>query len=84
MKANPDAFQGRYPKLQEWLKSHPGYLKAWRSRRDRQDKRPPKRPLQILRLAVPVDLVSDIQDEIRLVRQCGCGVYVAGPGSLSG
>ncbi|MDZ7292872.1 MAG: hypothetical protein ONB42_23335, partial [candidate division KSB1 bacterium] len=30
---NPDAFRGRYPKLQQWLADHPGYLKNYRARR---------------------------------------------------
>jgi hypothetical protein len=80
VKANPDAFQGRYEKVKGWLEHHPGYLKAWRQR-DIQEERPPKNPVQIMRLAVPVHLLGDIQEEIRLVRRCGCGVYVAGEGA---
>lgn len=29
---NPDAFEDRYPKLQQWLAKHPGYLKNYRAR----------------------------------------------------
>ena len=29
---NPDAFQDRYPKLQQWLADNPGYLKNYRAR----------------------------------------------------
>ncbi len=29
--ANPDAFEGRYPKTRAWLKRHPGYLQRYRA-----------------------------------------------------
>ena len=45
---NPDAFQGRYPKLQQWLAGHPGYLKNYRARQKQ--------------LAPPAP--RDIQDEL--------------------
>lgn len=30
--ANPDVFQGLYPKTRAWLKRHPGYLRRYRAR----------------------------------------------------
>lgn len=45
---NPEAFRGRYPKLQQWLANHPGYLKNYRARQKR--------------LAPPTR--ADIQDEL--------------------
>ena len=30
--ANPDVFQGLYPKTRAWLKRHPGYLQRYRTR----------------------------------------------------
>jgi hypothetical protein len=30
--ANPDVFQDRYPKTQQWLAEHPGYLRRYRAR----------------------------------------------------
>lgn len=85
VEANPDCFRGRYENTKEWLQDHPGYLKAWRAkRRDIQDKIRRETPVKIMRLAVPVGLLGDIQDEIRLVRQCGCGLYVAGQGVPAG
>ena len=83
VKANPDGFQGRYGNTQEWLKVHPGYLKGWRARRrDIQDKIRPETPVKSIRLVVPAFFRGDIQDEIRLVRRCGCGSYVTGKGVL--
>lgn len=85
MKANPEGFHGRYENTKAWLQNRPGYLKAWRARRrDIQDKIHRETPVKIMRLAVPVGLLGDIQDEIRLVRQCGCGFYVAGEGAHPG
>lgn len=79
LEANPDAFRNRYINVKTWLETHPGYLKAWRARRrDIQDEIHRETPVKIMRLAVPVGLLGDIQDEIRLVRRCGCGFYVAG------
>jgi len=45
---NPDAFRGRYPKLQQWLAKHPSYLKNYRARQKQ--------------LAAPAP--GDIQDEL--------------------
>jgi len=44
-----------------------------------QDQMPPQEPLLTLRLVVPVKwFKGEIQDEIRFVRQCGCGFFVSG------
>ena len=32
MAANPDVFQGRYPKTRAWLAEHPGYLRRYRAK----------------------------------------------------
>ena len=83
--ANPDYFRGRYENTKEFRKKHPEYQREYRARRkiqvEIQDKIPLKNPITIIRLAVPDKwLKNEIQDEIRLVKQCGCGCYVAGIG----
>jgi hypothetical protein len=40
---------------------------------------PPGNPMRTMRLVVPdILLKGEIKDEIILVRQCGCGYFVAG------
>ena len=40
---------------------------------------PPSEPVRTMVLVIPERMLkNEIQDEIRLVRQCGCGFYVAG------
>jgi hypothetical protein len=47
--------------------------------REIQDKIPPAEPVKTMVLVIPEKILkNEIQDEIRLVRQCGCGFYVAG------
>jgi len=46
---NPDAFRDRYPKLQQWLAKHPGYLKNYRARQKQR---------------ATVAIGCDIQDEL--------------------
>ncbi len=82
VEANPGYFRGRYSNTKEWRKRNPDYQRQWRAkRREIQDEIPSKKPIKTLRLVVPDKwLKGEIQDEIRLVRQCGCGFFVAGKG----
>jgi hypothetical protein len=83
---NPGYFKGRYPEIKEWRKEHPDYQRRWRARQrakrgEIQEEISPSKPILIIRLAIPAKLLKgEIQDEIRLVRQCGCGFFVAGGG----
>ena len=79
VEANPDYFNGRYNEVKEWRKKHPDYQRFWRKRtREIQDKTPPADPVKTMVLVTAEEMLgNEIQDEIRLVNQCGCGVYVA-------
>ena len=78
--ANPGYFDGRSAYVQEWRSRNPDYQRRWRSkRREIQDEIPPENPVKTLRLVIPeIWLSGEIQDEIKLVRHCGCGVFIAG------
>ncbi len=81
VEANPGYFEGRYEYLKEWRQQNPDYQRRWRAgrRAEIQDEMPPPKPLLTLRLVVPVRwFKGEIQDEIRFVRQCGCGFFVSG------
>jgi hypothetical protein len=80
VEANPGYFMGRYGEVKAWRKEHPDYQRLWRKKvREIQDKIPPSEPVKTMVLVIPEKMLkNEIQDEIRLVRQCGCGFYVAG------
>jgi len=80
LEANPDCFKGRYSEIKEWRKKHPDYQRLWRKKvREIQDEIPPSEPVRTMVLVIPERMLkNEIQDEIRLVRQCECGSYVAG------
>ena len=82
VEANPGYFQGRYGYVREWRKRNPDYQRRWREkRREIQDEIPPENPVKTMRLVIPEKwLAVEIQDEIRLVRHCECGVFIAGGG----
>jgi len=82
LESNPGYFAGRYDSVKQWRKEHPEYQRRWRAkRREIQDEIPPSKPIRTIRLVVPAEwLKGEIQDEIRLKRQCGCGFFVSGGG----
>jgi len=82
VEANPGYFQGRYPNTKEWRRRNPEYQRRWRAkRREIQDRIPAAKPVRTIRLVVPEKwFIGEIQDELRLVKQCGCGYFVTGMG----
>jgi len=80
LEANPNYFKGRYSEVKAWRKKHPDYQRLWRKKvREIQDEILPEKPVRTMVLVIPDNILqNEIQDEIRLVRQCGCGFYVAG------
>lgn len=62
--ANPDIFQGRYPKTRQWLKEHPGYLQRYRAQHLEYVKVANRARLERKR-RVRERRRSDIQDAIR-------------------
>jgi hypothetical protein len=85
VEANPDYFKGRYVNVKEWRRNHPDYQRLWRRKaREIQDEISPAEPVRTMVLVIPEKMLKDkIQDEIRLVRQCRCGLYVAGGGKAA-
>lgn len=82
LETDPAYFGGRYDYVKQWRKNHPDYQRRWRAkRREIQDEIPPAKPIRIIRLVIPAEwFKGEIQDEIRLKRQCGCGFFVTGGG----
>jgi len=86
LKANHGYFNGRYEYIKQWRREHPDYQRRWRAsirtkRGEIQDEILHGKPIRIIRLVMPAKMLKgEIQDEIRLVRQCGCGFFVAGLG----
>jgi hypothetical protein len=82
VESNPGYFQGRYTYVKQWRKDKPDYQRRWRAkRREIQDEIHLSNPIRTIRLVIPAKwFKGEIQDEIRLKRQCGCGFFVAGAG----
>lgn len=82
LEKNPGYFRGRYPNTKEWRERNPDYQRRWRAkRREIQDEISPEKQVKTIRLVVPGEwFKGEIQDEIRFVRQCGCGFFVTGRG----
>jgi len=87
LEANPGYFRGRYAYVREWRQRNPDYQREWRQRRhlsvgegrqcEIQDEIGMKSPLKTVRLVIPERWFrGEIQDEIRFVRHCDCGVFV--------
>ena len=75
---NPDAFRGRYPKLQQWLANHPGYLKNYRTRQkhlvaparaDIQDELTRCKDIRLTQLRQLVDMQDEITATITACKQ---------------
>ena len=77
---NRDYFRNRYADLKAWRKKHADYQRVWRAkRREIQDEIRAKSPLKSIHLLVPAKVFAgEIQDEIRLIRQCYCGLWLPG------
>lgn len=78
VEANPEYFKGRYENTKAWRRLHPDYQRKWRAKqREIQDEIPSTTPIKSIHLVIPVKYFKgEIQDEIRLVRQCGCRYFV--------
>jgi hypothetical protein len=75
---NPDAFRGRYPKLQQWLANHPGYLKKYRARQkqraspapgDIQDELSGCNDMRLTQLRQLLDMQDEITAKITACKQ---------------
>ncbi len=82
LESNPGYFKGRYEETKAWRKLNPLYQRQWRAKkREIQEEIPPGSPIRTIRIVIPEKwLQGEIKDEIRLVRQCGCGFFVTGGG----
>ncbi len=78
VESNPGYFKGRYENTKAWRSVHPDYQRKWRlNRREIQDELNSKSPAKTIRLVVPPQFFKgEIQDEIILKRQCGCGDFL--------
>lgn len=79
VKNNPDYFKGRYSEIRVWRGTHSDYQGQWRKTKSEiQDKIERLTPSRTIRLVVPASFFKvEIQDEIRFVRHCGCGSWIA-------
>ncbi|MBN2395295.1 MAG: hypothetical protein JXC36_02400 [Candidatus Atribacteria bacterium] len=80
LKENPNYFTERYDNTKQWRMSHPDYQRKWRiKRKEKQKAKSSKLSVKSIKLIVPEKLFKgDIQDEIKLVKQCDCSFFVTG------
>lgn len=77
---NSGYFKNRYNETRAWREKNKGYQKEWRKKkREIQDSISSGSPIRTLSILVPDKVLKGkIQDSIRLVRQCSCGLWLTG------